>query len=100
MARIYRPAKTAMSSGKAKTERWVLDYEPAVPRAIEPLMGYTSSADMARQIRLTFATREDAVAYAERNDIAYRVQEPREARRRPMSYADNFRTDRKQPWSH
>ena len=42
-ARIYSPAKTAMQSGKAKTGYWVLEYDPAEKRRIDPLMGYTSS---------------------------------------------------------
>ena len=99
-ARIFMPAKTAMSSGLSKTQRWVLEYEPSAPRAIEPLMGYTSSSDMNSQVRLTFETRDEAVAYAERNGIEYRVVEPHQRKRRPMSYADNFRSDREQPWTH
>ena len=99
-ARIYRPAKTAMQSGKAKTCDWVLDFEPEIPRAIDPLMGYTSSSDMRQQIRLTFETKEEAVAYAERNGLAYRVVEPNDLKRRRIAYADNFRYDRRQPWTH
>ena len=99
-ARIYSPAKTAMQSGKSKTGYWVLDYDPAQPRTIDPLMGYTSSGDMTSQVRLTFDTLEEAVAYAEKNGLAYRVQEPKEARRRQISYAENFRFDRKVPWTH
>jgi hypothetical protein len=100
VARIYQPAKTAMQSGRAKTERWLLVYEPEQPQSVEPLMGYTSAADMAQQIRLFFATREDAVAYAERKGIPYRVEEAHDRVVKPMSYADNFRTDRRFPWSH
>ncbi|MCX8280455.1 ETC complex I subunit [Phyllobacterium sp. 0TCS1.6C] len=99
-ARIYRPAKTAMQSGKAKTEHWVLEFEPEQPRRVEPLMGYTSSGDMKSQITLSFDTKEEAVAYAEKNGIAYSVQEPKEVRRRVVSYSENFRFDRKQPWTH
>ena len=99
-ARIFSPAKTAMQSGKAKTGQWVLEFDPAQPRTIDPLMGYTSSSDMKSQIRLTFPTLEEAVAYAEKNDVAYRVQLPQEPRRRPMSYTENFRYDRKMPWTH
>jgi hypothetical protein len=99
-ARIYRPAKTAMQSGKAKTHDWVLDFEPEKPRAIDPLMGYTSSSDMQQQVRLTFETRDEAVAYAERNGIAYVLIEPMEPKRRRIAYADNFRYDRRQPWTH
>ncbi len=99
-ARIFMPAKTAMSSGLARTQNWVLEYEPSAARAIEPLMGYTSSSDMTSQVSLRFETREEAVAYAERNGIEYRVIEPHQRKRRPMSYSDNFRTDREQPWTH
>jgi NADH dehydrogenase ubiquinone Fe-S protein 4 len=99
-ARIYSPAKTAMQSGKAKTGHWVLEFEPEKPRKIDPLMGYTTSGDMKSQISLTFNTREEAVAYAEKHGIAFRVQEPKEAKRRQISYAENFRYDRKIPWTH
>lgn len=100
LARIYRPAKTAMQSGKAKTHRWVLDYEPETARSVEPLMGYTSSADMRQQIRLYFETQEEAVSYARRNGIAYRVEEPRERKVRGASYSDNFKFNRIAPWTH
>ncbi len=99
-ARIYSPAKTAMQSGTAKTGYWVLEFEPEQARKIDPLMGYTSSGDMKSQIRLTFPSLEEAVAYARKNGLAYRVQEPKEARRRQISYAENFRYDRKTPWTH
>src|SRR5882724_5319772 len=72
-ARIYKPAKTAMQSGAAKTKEWVLDYEPEQPREIEPLMGWTSSGDMRQQVQLRFDTVEDAIAYCERLGIAYQV---------------------------
>ncbi|RCS23138.1 ETC complex I subunit [Phyllobacterium salinisoli] len=100
VARIYRPAKTAMQSGKAKTTSWLLEFEPEMPRKVEPLMGYTSSGDMKSQIRLFFDTREEAVAYAEKNGIAYRLEEPKETKRRKLSYSDNFKYDRQQPWTH
>lgn len=99
-ARIYSPAKTAMQSGKAKTGHWVLEFDPAAPRRIDPLMGYTSSTDMTSQVRLTFETREDATAYAEKHGIEYRVEEPQKSKRRQISYSDNFRYDRKIPWTH
>ncbi|MEQ1953277.1 ETC complex I subunit [Mesorhizobium sp. CN2-181] len=99
-ARIYSPAKTAMQSGKAKTGYWVLDFDPEKPRKIDPLMGYTTSSDMKSQVRLTFDTKEEAVAYAEKHGIAFRVQEPKESKRRQISYSDNFRYDRKAPWTH
>jgi hypothetical protein len=99
-ARIYRPARTAMSSGRAKTHRWVLEFEPERPKEIEPLMGYTSSEDMRSQIRLEFDSKEEAIAYAARNGTAYQVFEPKERMRPAIAYSDNFRRDRTQPWTH
>ncbi|MGE5511298.1 MAG: ETC complex I subunit [Bacteroidota bacterium] len=99
-ARIFKPAKTAMQSGQARTKEWVLEYDPEAPREIDPLMGWTSSADMKSQIRLSFDTREDAVAYAQRNGIPYRVLEPKPRRPVRKSYADNFRFGRPTPWTH
>ena len=100
IARIYRPAKTAMQSGKAKSKDWRLEFEPASARTIDPLMGWTSSSDMNGQVRLTFDTREEAVAYAERHGIAFRLQEPQEAPLILKAYADNFATNRRVPWTH
>ena len=70
-ARIYKPAKTAMQSGTAKTKEWTLDFEPEQPRTIEPLMGWTSSGDMRQQVRLQFDSAAEAVTYCERHGIAY-----------------------------
>jgi len=99
-ARIYRPARNAMQSGKGKTKQWILVHEPASPRRIEPLMGYTSSTDTRQQVRLSFATLEEAEAYAKRNGIEYTVQPAHEPTPKRVSYPDNFRSDRKIPWTH
>jgi hypothetical protein len=99
-ARIYRPAKTAMQAGQARTKNWVLEFEPTSPRTPDPLMGWSSSSDMRQQIELEFDTSEEAVAYAEKNGIAYQLFEPHTIEQRPKSYAENFRFDRKVPWSH
>ncbi|WP_394891122.1 ETC complex I subunit [Mesorhizobium sp. AaZ16] len=99
-ARIFSPAKTAMQSGQAKTGYWVLEFDAEQPRKIDPLMGYTSSGDMKSQIRLTFNSKEEAIAYAQKHGLDFRVQEPKEAKRRQISYAENFRYDRKIPWTH
>ncbi|PTM42820.1 ETC complex I subunit [Bosea sp. 124] len=99
-ARIYRPARTAMQSGTAKTERWLLEYEPEQPRQIEPLMGWTSSGDMKSQLKLWFDSEAEAVAYATRNGIAYRVEQPNEPARRTVAYSDNFKYSRLGQWTH
>ena len=89
-----------MQSGRAKTEEWVLEFEPALPRKIEPLMGYTSSADTQAQVRLKFPTAEAAIAYCEKHGIPHFVQQPAEPRRRRTSYSENFSFGRKTPWTH
>jgi ETC complex I subunit conserved region len=99
-ARIYRPAKTAMQSGTAKTTRWLLEYDAEANREVEPLMGWTSSADMKSQIKLWFDTKELAVAYAVKNGISHRVEEPKDATRKAVSYSDNFKYTRIGQWTH
>jgi hypothetical protein len=100
IARIYRPAKNAMQSGTARTKSWVLEFEPSEPRQVEPLMGWTSSGDTRAQLRLQFATQEEAIAYCDRLAIAYQVHENEPTARRVMSYSDNFSYDRRNPWTH
>jgi ETC complex I subunit conserved region len=99
-ARIYRPSRTATQSGFARTKLWILEFEPAEPRQIEPLMGWTSSGDMESQVRLNFATKEEAIAYAEKNGLSYRVEETKPGARQILSYSDNFKTTRLDQWTH
>jgi hypothetical protein len=98
--RIFQPPKTAMQSGWAGTHRWVLEFAPEDRRTAEPLMGWTSSADTRAQLRLTFETKEEAVAFAEKHGLAYVVEPPHERQIKPKSYADNFRYDRVGRWTH
>ena len=102
LARIYRPAKTAMQSGKAKSRDWRLEFEPASARTIDPLMGWTSSDDTQSQVRLRFATRAEAEDYAKDNGLDYVVvnQNKRAANVRARGYGENFATDRHAPWTH
>ena len=100
LARIYRPARNAMQSGKAKTRDWILEFEPASARSPDPLMGWTSSSDMDGQIRLSFDTKDEAVAYAQRHGIPFQLFEPRDPKRVIKAYADNFATTRVEPWTH
>ena len=91
VARIFQPARTAMQQGRARTQAWVLEYEPASARRQDPLMGWTSSDDTKGQIRLNFSSQEEAVAYAKRKGIDYVLRARQERVVRPKSYADNFR---------
>ena len=99
-ARIYQPPKTAMQSGRAGTDIWVLEFEPNAPRRPDPLMGWIGSTDTLAQVRLQFATREEAVGYAEKHGIAYAVELPHTRRVKPKAYAENFAFSRREMWTH
>lgn len=99
-ARIFRPTKSAMQSGLARTKDWILEHEPDTARFIEPLMGWTGSTDTRTQISLEFDTKEEAVAYAEQHGIPYRLVEPKPRKPIKKSYSDNFRFGRIGSWTH
>ena len=102
LAKIYQPSRNAMQSGQARTRDWLLEFVPADAKSIDPLMGWTGSGDMNSQVRLSFPTREEAVAYAERNGIVYETFEPRKRRHvlRQNGYGDNFASGRRTAWTH
>src|SRR5262245_1342917 len=99
-ARIYQPSRNVMQSGKANSQRWVLEFTSDLPKTAEPLMGWTTSADTKEQVRISFASKEAAIAYAEKHGIAYEVIEPSPKRQTPKSYADNFRWGKPENWTH
>lgn len=101
-ARIFRPAKSAMSSGQAKTREWVLEFVNDTGRDVDPLMGWTSSSDTQAQVRLKFPTKEAALEYAKEHGIDAVVTEPkvRKANIRARGYGENFATDRRGAWTH
>lgn len=101
-ARIYKPARTAMSSGTARTHHWVLEHVVTSARSVDPLMGWTSSDDTQAQVSLTFETKQDALDYAADKGIDVTVQEPKV--RKPViragGYGENFATNRRGSWTH
>lgn len=101
-ARIYQPARTAMSSGTAKTKDWVLEFASDQSREVDPLMGWTSSGDTQAQVRLTFDSKEAALDYAKDKGIDAIVSEPKKRKPniRPGGYGDNFATGRRGAWTH
>jgi hypothetical protein len=99
-ARIFMPARTATQSGTGGSKSWVLEFDAEAPREVEPLMGWTSSGDMKSQIRLRFGSKDEAIAYAERNGLAYRIEEPAHTTRKIQSYSDNFKSSRLGQWTH
>jgi hypothetical protein len=99
-ARIFKPSRNAMQSGKGKSQNWVLEFEPETPRSADPLMGWTSAGETATQVKLSFATREDAEAYAKSRGLAYFVQPEAPVRTVKKSYSDNFKFGRTENWTH
>jgi hypothetical protein len=101
-ARLYQPARTAMSSGTARTRDWVLEFAPASAREVDPLMGWTSSGDTQAQVKLRFPTKEAALDYAQAHGIEVIATDPkrRQPNLRPRGYGENFATDRKGAWTH
>ena len=101
-ARIYQPARNAMTSGTAKTRNWILEYGPSEAKEIDPLMGWTGSGDMNSQVRIKFPTKEAALEYAKEHGIEAQVTEPhkRKANIRAGGYGENFATNRRGPWTH
>jgi len=90
-----------MQAGRANTRHWVLVYPRSERRVADPLMGWIGSADMlANQVRLTFPTLEAAEEYAKANGIAYEVEPDHSPKLKPKAYADNFRFDRADNWTH
>ena len=93
-ALIYQPAKSATQSGFARTKVWVLEFLPAGAQRLDPLMGWTGSADTRAQVRLTFSSREEAERYARHNAIAYTLRPPHRLRARAKNYAAKFAFNR------
>ena len=101
-ARIYKPARTAMQSGTARTKHWVLEHVSETAREVDPLMGWTSNADTQAQVRLRFSSKEAALDYAQAHGIDATVQDPkpRKPNIRPGGYGENFATKRRGTWTH
>jgi len=102
-ARIFQPPKSAMQSGRGRAMSWVLQFEPSQPKRLDPLTGWYGSGDtVGTQVRLGFASREDAIAYAEARGIPYEAEDPARgpAAIKPKAYADNFRFGRSENWTH
>lgn len=90
-AKIFKPVKSAMQSGRANTGEWVLEYELETPRRPEPLMGWVAADDTLNQVRIKFLTKEAAIAFAEKEGFEYSVTEAHTRKVKPQSYIDNFK---------
>lgn len=89
-ARIHQVTRSSTQSGKARMGAWLLDLVPATPQRNDPLTGWVGSAETTRQVRLSFPTREAAVAYAEANALTFEIAEAKPRRIAYQAYADNF----------
>ncbi|HWL47574.1 MAG TPA: ETC complex I subunit [Sphingomonadaceae bacterium] len=90
-ARIYQRMKNAMQQGRARTDCWQLEYEPAEAKRPDPLTGWAGSGDTREQVRLGFPTLDAAKAYAEREGLAFQIVPAPERILKLQAYADNFR---------
>ena len=101
-ARIYKPSKTAMSSGLAKTKSWVLEFIQDTTSEIDPLMGWTSSGDTQSQVTLKFESKQAAIDYAREHGIDAQISEPKQRKFniRSGGYGENFATNRRGAWTH
>jgi|TARA_B000000475_G_C15908737_1_gene411661 NADH dehydrogenase len=101
-ARIYKPSKTAMSSGLAKTKSWVLEFIQETTSEIDPLMGWTSSGDTQSQVTLKFESKQAAIDYAREHGIDAQISEPKQRKFniRSGGYGENFATNRRGAWTH
>ena len=88
-AKIYIPSKTAMQSGRGKQKDWILEFETK-DTSINPLMGWEASSDTLGEVILKFSSKEKAIEYAEKNNISFKVIEPKKKEFVIKSYADNF----------
>ncbi len=88
-AKIYIPSKTAMQSGRGKQKDWILEFETK-DTSINPLMGWEASSDTLEEVILKFSSKDKAIEYAEKNNISFKVIEPKKKEFVIKSYADNF----------
>jgi hypothetical protein len=87
---IYQPARSVTQSGKGNN-KWILEFENEMPKTISPLMGWKGSDDMKEEIKLTFSSKENAIKFAEKNNLDYKVYEPQARKLIIRSYSDNFK---------
>ncbi len=98
--RIFKPAKTAMQSGRNNIKKWMLEFDATDRSEADQLMGWVGSSDTSKQVSLKFETKEEAISYAEKRGFAYTVSEEKIRKIKPKSYSDNFATNRIFPWTH
>lgn len=99
-ATIARREASVIQSGKSTNSAWRMSFAPTQPKTVDPLMGWAGTRDMMPEIILDFPSLEAAVAYAERQGLEYELFSGADTIPRQKSYAANYQSDRKIPWSH
>ena len=89
--RIVEADRKTTQSGKAGTGRWILEFERSQAQRPDPLTGWNGSGDTRTQVRLNFATKDDAIAYATKHGLDYHVVPAAPVSLKLQAYADNFR---------
>ena len=90
-AKIFKPVKNTMQSGRGAASSWILEYERETPSRPEPVMGWTSAGDTLNQVRMKFPTQDAAIAFAEKHNMPYTLGVEHERKVVPRSYLDNFK---------
>ena len=89
--RIFRPAKSAMQSGKRNIKTWLVEpIEETNIRSVNPLMGWVSASNTSSQLQLEFSTKEEAIKFVESRNFQYEIEEPKVASVKQKSYSANF----------
>lgn len=88
--RIFQPAKSAMQSGKKNTRKWLMLPIQNNIRSVSPVTGWISASDTSSQFRFEFATKDEAINFAQEKKWQFEVEEPQGAKIKPKSYAANF----------
>ena len=91
IARISELERKTTQSGKANAGRWLLEFERQQPLRPDPLTGWNGSGDTNPQVRMTFRTKEAAIAYCDKHGLTHHVVEAAPVRLKIQAYADNFR---------
>jgi ETC complex I subunit conserved region len=91
VARIIEAERKTTQSGKAAAAPWTLEFERSLPQRPDPLTGWNGSGDTRTQVRIGFATAEDAIAYAKKHGFDYHLIPAPKTTLKIQAYADNFR---------
>ena len=91
IARIVEEQRNTTQSGKARAGRWTLTFEREEPLRPDPLTGWAGSGDTKTQVRLSFDSKDEALAYATRKGFEAHVVAAPPVKLKLQAYADNFR---------